>query len=164
MKKTNTVRSLALSKLRYNKSRTMLTGIAVMLTTMLLMAIGTVGTAALDMNRQMYALADYHARFRGLTPDQVSVLSKHIQVEAITTAEVFATIENGKMNGALSYQETLKDARSAVGDDSLHSVALASGHYPEAENEICSSPAFSLSRETSCAHNGWVAITTSGRF
>ena len=142
MKKTNTVRSLALSKLRYNKSRTMLTGIAVMLTTMLLMAIGTVGTAALDMNRQMYALADYHARFRGLTPDQVSVLSKHIQVEAITTAEVFATIENGKMNGALSYQETLKDARSAVGDDSLHSVALASGHYPEAENEICSSPAF----------------------
>ena len=34
MKKTNTVRSLALSKLRYNRSRTMLTGIAIMLTTM----------------------------------------------------------------------------------------------------------------------------------
>lgn len=49
MKKTNTVRSLALSKLRYNKSRTMLTGIAIMLTTMLLMAIGTIGTATLDM-------------------------------------------------------------------------------------------------------------------
>lgn len=109
MKKTNTVRSLALSKLRYNKSRTMLTGIAVMLTTMLLMAIGTIGTGLLDMNRQMYAGAGYHARFSDLTPDQVSVLSKHIQVEAITTAEVFATIENGKMNGALSYQETLKD-------------------------------------------------------
>ena len=74
MKRTNTVRSLALSKLRYNKSRTMLTGIAIMLTTMLLMAIGTVGTGALDMNRQIYAQADYHARFVGLTPDQVDVL------------------------------------------------------------------------------------------
>lgn len=73
MKRTNTVRSLALSKLRYNKSRTMLTGIAIMLTTMLLMAIGTVGTGALDMNRQIYAQADYHARFGGLTPDQVNV-------------------------------------------------------------------------------------------
>ncbi len=142
MKRTNTVRGLALSKLRYNKSRTMLTGIAIMLTTMLLMAIGTVGTAALDMNRQMYALADYHARFGGLTPEQVNVLSKHIQVETITTTEVFASIENGKMNGALSYQETLKDDRSADGDDSLHSVELASGHYPETEDEICSSPAF----------------------
>ncbi len=142
MKRTNTVRSLALSKLRYNKSRTMLTGIAIMLTTMLLMAIGTVGTGALDMNRQIYALADYHARFGGLTPDQVNVLSNHIQVEALSTTEVFADIENGKMNGALSYQETLKDEQPADGGGSLHSVALASGHYPEAENEICSSPAF----------------------
>lgn len=142
MKKTNTVRGLALSKLRYNKSRTLLTGIAIMLTTMLLMAIGTVGTAALDMNRQLYALADYHASFRGLTPDQVTVLTNHIQVEAISTAEVFAIIENGKMNGALSYQETLKDERVTDNGDSFQSAALASGHYPEAENEICSSPAF----------------------
>ena len=111
------------------------------LTTMLLMAIGTVGTAALDMNRQMYALADYHARFGGLTPDQVNVLSNHIQVEALSTTEVFAYIENGKMNGVLSYQETLKNEQPADGGSSL-SVALASGHYPEAENEICSSPAF----------------------
>lgn len=93
MKKTNTVRSLALSKLRYNRSRTMLTGIAIMLTTMLLMAIGTIGTATLDMNRQMYALADYHARFGGLTPDQVNVLSNHIQVEALSTTEALRILK-----------------------------------------------------------------------
>ena len=43
MTRNNTVLGLALSKLRYNKSRTLLTGIAIMLTTMLLTAIGTVG-------------------------------------------------------------------------------------------------------------------------
>lgn len=144
MKKNNTVFGLALSKLRYNKSRTILTGTAIMLTTMLLMAIGTVGVAALNMNRQMYAQSDYHARFGGLTPGQIDILSKHIQVETLTTAEVFADIiyDNGKMNGALSYQETLKDERSTDGDDLLHTVALTSGRYPETEDEICSSPAF----------------------
>lgn len=144
MKKNNTVFGLALSKLRYNKSRTILTGTAIMLTTMLLMAIGTVGVAALNMNRQMYAQSDYHARFGGLTPGQIDILSKHIQVETLTTAEVFADIiyDNGKMTGALSYQETLKDERSTDGDDLLHTVALTSGRYPETEDEICSSPAF----------------------
>lgn len=142
MKKTNTVRGLALSKLRYNKSRTILTGIAIMLTTMLLMAIGTIGMAMLDMNRQMYAEADYHASFADLTPDQVDILSRHIQVEAMSTAEAFADIVNGKMNGALAYRETIKDTRTTDEEDAFHSVYLESGHYPEAEDEIASSPAF----------------------
>ena len=49
----NMIFRMALSKLRYHKSRTLLTGIAIMLTTMLLMAIGTSGFAMLDMNRQL---------------------------------------------------------------------------------------------------------------
>ncbi|MDE6405880.1 MAG: FtsX-like permease family protein, partial [Lachnospiraceae bacterium] len=140
--KNNTVLCLALSKLRYNRSRTLLTGIAIMLTTMLLMAIGTVGIAVFDMNRQMFSEMDYHATFTGLTADQVNVLSKHINVEAMSTSEIFADIVNGKMNGALSYRETVKDGRITDGDDSSDSRELASGHYPEAENEICSSPIF----------------------
>ncbi|MDE6602660.1 MAG: FtsX-like permease family protein [Lachnospiraceae bacterium] len=140
--KNNTVLCLALSKLRYNRSRTLLTGIAIMLTTMLLMAIGTVGIAVFDMNRQMFSEMDYHATFTGLTADQVNVLSKHINVEAMSTSEIFADIVNGKMNGVLSYRETVKDGRITDGDDSSDSRELASGHYPEAENEICSSPIF----------------------
>lgn len=142
MKRNNTVFHLALSKLRYNKSRTILTGVAIMLTTMLLMAIGTIGVTVLDMNRQMYADADYHATFNDLTPDQITVLSNHIQVETLSVTEVFADIVNGKMNGALSYRETVKDERSPEVGDSFHSQQLDSGHYPEAEDEICSSPVF----------------------
>lgn len=102
MRKTDTVFHLAWQRLRYNKSRTLLTGIAILLTTMLLTAIGTIGVAILDMNRQIYSLSDYHASFNGLTPDQVQTLSSHIRVEALSTSEVFADISNGKMNGALT--------------------------------------------------------------
>ena len=141
MKKNNTVLSLALSKLRYNKSRTLLTGIAIMLTTMLLTAIGTVGVATFDMNRQIYALSDYHASFSGLTPEQVQILSSHIQVEALSTNETFADIINGKMNGVLYSEETLRDDRADT-DSGKHAQEPAEGHYPAAEDEICSSPVF----------------------
>ncbi|MDE7247319.1 MAG: hypothetical protein K2N43_05485, partial [Lachnospiraceae bacterium] len=142
MKKTNTVFTLAISRLRFHKSRTLLTGIAIMLTTMLLTAIGTVGIATFDMNRQMYSTEDYHAIFKRLTTDQVNILSKHINVEAMNTSEVFADIVNGKMNGVLIYQETLKDERPANEGSVFSPQKAESGYYPEAEDEICSSPAF----------------------
>ena len=141
MTRNNTVLGLALSKLRYNKSRTLLTGIAIMLTTMLLTAIGTVGVATFDMNRQIYALSDYHASFSGLTPEQVQILSSHIQVEALSTNETFADISIGKMNGVLYSEETLRDDRADT-DSGMHAQEPAEGHYPEAEDEICSSPIF----------------------
>lgn len=142
MRKTNTIQNLALQRLRYNKSRTLLTGIAILLTTMLLMAIGTVGVAALDMNRQIYSLSDYHASFNELTPEQVEILSSHLRVEALDTSETFADIINGKMNGVLTYTDVLRDDRTETTDNSTHGLALEEGHYPEAEDEICSSPIF----------------------
>lgn len=142
MKRNNTVLGLALSNLRYNRSRTLLTGIAIMLTTMLLAAIGTVGVASFDMNRQIYSLSDYHASFNGLTPEQVQILSSHIQVEALSTSETFADIINGKMNGVLYYTDTLRDDRTDPTDSGMHPQEPAEGHYPEAEDEICSSPVF----------------------
>lgn len=142
MKKTNTVFTLAASRLRYNRSRTLLTGIAIMLTAMLLMAIGTVGVAMFNMNLLMYSDLNYHASFNDLTADQVTVLSKHINVETLSTAEVFADIVNGKMNGALAYRETIKDERPTNDGAVFNSQGIESGRYPEAENEICSSPVF----------------------
>ena len=108
MKKT--VFRLAFSKLRYHKSRTLLTGISIMLTTMLLMAIGTTGIGSIDMSRQLaVAQSNYHAAFRLTQPEQLSILSKHINVESLNTIEPFAQIIYGKMNGTLSLSETVKD-------------------------------------------------------
>lgn len=142
MRKTNTVFTLAISRLRFHKSRTLLTGIAVMLTTMLLTAIGTVGIASFNMNRQAVLGSDYHAIFDGLTADQADILSKHINVEAMSTTEIFADIVNGKMNGVLIYRETVRDDRLTDNDSVLGPLQMESGHYPEAEDEICSSPVF----------------------
>lgn len=142
MKKTNTIFTLAVSRLRFHKSRTLLTGIAIMLTTMLLTSIGTVGIATLNMNRQAIAESDYHATFDGLTASQTDILSKHINVETMSTTEIFADIVNGKMNGVLIYQEIVKDDRSTDNDSILSPLKIESGHCPEAEDEICSSPAF----------------------
>lgn len=142
MRKTNTVFTLAISRLRFHKSRTLLTGIAVMLTTMLLTAIGTVGIASFNMNRQAVLGSDYHAIFDGLTADQADILSKHINVEAMSTTEILADIVNGKMNGVLIYRETVRDDRLTDNDSVLGPLQMESGHYPEAEDEICSSPVF----------------------
>lgn len=128
---------LALSKLRYHKSRTLLTGIAIMLTTMLLTAIGTSAIALLDMNRQLVvAQTNYHAAFGLTEPEQLSVLSKHINVESLNSTENFAQIINGKMNGYLNYYETIKDGIY------FSNLELTEGHYPEQADEICSSPVF----------------------
>lgn len=133
----NMIFRMALSKLRYHKSRTLLTGIAIMLTTMLLMAIGTSGFAMLDMNRQLaLAQSNYHAVFRLEEPGQLPVLSKHIQVESLTTIESFAQIINGKMNGSLNYYEPVKDGIY------FSNLELTEGHFPEKEDEICSLPSF----------------------
>lgn len=117
MQKTDTVFNLALQRLRYNKSRTLLTGIAILLTTILLTAIGTTGVAILDMNRQIYSLSDYHTSFNELTPEQVEILSSHIRVEALDTSETFADIINGKMNGVLTYTDILRDDRAETADN-----------------------------------------------
>ncbi|MCM1266889.1 MAG: ABC transporter permease [Bacteroidales bacterium] len=140
-KKSNTITALAFSRLRFQKSRTLLTGIAIMLTTMLLTAIGTVGLAAIDMNRQVYAQSDYHATFSPCTAEQIAVLSKHLDVETMTTREVFANLVNGKMNGVLTYQNAIKDDR-ADASENFGVWAPAEGHAPEAADEICSTPAF----------------------
>lgn len=159
MRKSNTVFHLAVQRLRYHRSRTLLTGIAILLTTMLLTAIGTVAVAMLDMNRQMASASDYHAVFMNLTPDQSAVLSHHIQVEALSTTEKFADIQNGKMNGALIYQESIRDDRYADREEGPMAPQLASGHYPEAEDEICSSPTFFRRIGTEPAVGGKVTLS-----
>ena len=134
--------AIPVSRVRLLWKRSLLTGIAIMLTTMLLTAIGTVGIATFDMNRQMYSTEDYHAIFKRLTTDQVNILSKHINVEAMNTTEIFADIANGKMNGVLIYQETLKDERPANESSVFNLQKAESGYYPQAGEEQISSSAW----------------------
>ena len=131
------ITSLAGSRIRYNKSRTILTAIAIMLTTTLLMALGTSAVGLRDFQTQQAAsVSNIHATFNQLTAEQVSKLKNHVDVEALDTNEIFASVENGKMNGFLTYGEEMKSGiYYGVG-------ALTEGRYAEEADEICGSKAF----------------------
>lgn len=91
----------------------------------------------LDMNRQLaLSQSNYHASFRLTQPQQLSILTKHINVESLDTIETFAQIVNGKMNGSLNFYKTIKDGIY------FSNLELTEGHFPEKEDEICSAPAF----------------------
>ena len=131
------IKTLAASRLRYNRSRTILTAVAVMLTAALLMGLGTTVTGLLDYQRQQAsAESNIHAGFRNLTEDQVKVLSKHTDVEAVKTSQIAATLEYGKMNGFLiSVNDVKPGIRQSTGN-------IIKGHMAENENEICGGESF----------------------
>lgn len=125
------ITSLAKSRIRYNKSRTLLTAMAIMLTTTLLMALGTSAVGLFDFNKQeANSQSNEHGRYSALTEEQVSKLVNHVDVESLETYEVFATVEHGKMNGVLTCQKSVKGEIShGVGE-------LVEGDYAREADEI----------------------------
>lgn len=129
--------SLAGKRIKYNRSRTLLTIIAITLTTMLLMALGTSAVGLLDFNKQQAsANSNAHATIRGLTGEQVEKLSNHADVESLETNEIFATIEYDRMNGFLTFTDEIKDGITyGTGE-------IIEGEAAEKPNEIVGSRAF----------------------
>lgn len=132
-----TIRLLAKSRIKYNKSRTVLTFIAIMLTTTLLMGLGTSAFGLFNMQKQnAVTVSNVHASISDITYEQAQTLKNHFDVEAVEINEIFATVEYEKMTGYLGYGEVLKEGiYYNVGN-------LVEGHKPEAENEICGPKAF----------------------
>ncbi len=149
----HTIRSLAKSRLTYNKSRSVLTGTAIMLTTMLLTGLATGGLGAFDISRrQAVAQGNYHAVFEGLSERQLDKLSHHLDVEALEATMNFAAIVYDKMDGHLSYTTTYKEGI-------YHGTgSLTAGHFPEAADDICGSPAFFERMDTDAVIGGKITI------
>ncbi|MBD5519888.1 MAG: FtsX-like permease family protein [Lachnospiraceae bacterium] len=104
------INTLAVSRIKYNRSRTILTVISIMLTTVLLMGLGTSAVAIVDINRQQAVFSgNTHARLLRLNEEQVMMLSSHMDVEALRISNTFATVEYEKMNGVLTFSKDLKE-------------------------------------------------------
>ncbi|MGI5824928.1 MAG: FtsX-like permease family protein [Bacillota bacterium] len=131
------IRKLAESRIKYNKSRTCLTVIAIMLTTVLLAGLGTSAVGLLDMQRQQAAAtSNVHATFRHLDEEQISALANHVDLEAAEAGGIVADINYEKMNGYLTYNRVLKEGLEyGVGN-------VTEGHLPEKADEIASSVPF----------------------
>lgn len=132
-----TITKLAISRIQYNKSRTILTAVSIMLTTVLLMGIATSAVGLLDMNRQQaVANGNLHASFSDLSISQIEILQNHMNVEAIDIGEQFATVEYGKMNGALTYHGQVKPGIY------YRTGNVIEGHEAVGIDEICGPKAF----------------------
>lgn len=130
------ITALAQSRIRHNRNRIILTVIAITFTTMLLMALGTCTVGLWNLERQIAeAAGNQHAVFSGLTETQVTQLENHMDVKAMESHELFASVEYGKMNGYLQYQAVLKEGIT-------HEVGnLIEGRKALSSDEICSSKA-----------------------
>ena len=133
----STIKTLAVSRIKYNKSRTILTAIAMILTTTLLMGIGTCAVGLFDITKQQASSENnIHASFSELNAEQVNKLKNHMDVESLEILEVFAAVEYEKMNGFLNYGAQLKGSI-------YHRLGnLTEGHEAAAVDEICGPPAF----------------------
>lgn len=133
----STIKTLAVSRIKYNKSRTILTAIAMILTTTLLMGVGICAVGLFDMTKQQASSENnIHASLSELSAEQVNKLKNHMDVESLEISEVFATVEYEKMNGFLNYGAQLKGGI-------YHRLGnLTEGHEAAAVDEICGPPAF----------------------
>ncbi|MBD5444985.1 MAG: FtsX-like permease family protein [Lachnospiraceae bacterium] len=131
------INTLAVSRIKYNKSRTILTVISIMLTTVLLMGLGTSAVALVDINRQQAVFSgNTHARLLSLSEEQVMMLSSHMDVEALRIRNTFATVEYEKMNGILTFSKDLKEGiYQGIGN-------IIEGRAAESADEIYGPSAF----------------------
>lgn len=126
---------LAISRLKYNKGRSILTIVAVALMTTLLMSIGS--SALTVIWHQQLEIEEnarnYHAAFKGSTADQVFILENHTDVESLSTRENVASIELPKLNAFLNFDSLKKG--------SIDQIQLADGKMPVEADEIAGPPA-----------------------
>ena len=105
-----TIYHLAISRLKYNKGRSLLTIVAITLMTTLLMSIGS--SALTIIRHQQLEIAEnarnYHAAFKGTTTDQIFILENHTDVESLSTRESVASIELPKLNAFLNFDSIRK--------------------------------------------------------
>lgn len=81
----NTVNRAAFANLKQNKGKNILIGFAVVLTTMLLLAILTIGFGSLDMENAYIkeTYPNFHAMYRGVDMDTAKELEKRQDVESV---------------------------------------------------------------------------------
>ena len=130
-----TIYHLAISRLKYNKGRSLLTIVAITLMTTLLMSIGS--SALTVIRHQQLEIAEnarnYHAAFKGTTTDQIFILENHTDVESLSTRESVASIELPKLNAFLNFDSIRKG--------SIDQIQLADGKMPAEVDEIAGPPA-----------------------
>lgn len=124
------VAKIALSNMKYHKSKNVLTGIAIFLTTLLLFLVPTMGMDLINSQKaavnELYPT--WHALFRNVSEDTAAKLASHHLVERYGLRSDLGYVASDDANIAMMYM----DAQAI----DMNKAELAEGRLPEAENEI----------------------------
>jgi putative ABC transport system permease protein len=126
----NTITRLAIGSVKENKSRSILIGISIFLTTVLLTMIGTCGYGIIKSNLQNAEVlyGEYYATYSGVTEKQLEAMKIHAQFVNVGKTSMVASIDNDKADMYLSFMDDI-----AV---QLSHSSLVEGYYPKEKYEI----------------------------
>lgn len=126
----NTVTRTALANIRQNKSRNTLSGIAIILTTLLIFLVLTIGWDSLSIRfagvNAYYPT--YHCMFRQVPQKNADALKSHADIETLGLRADFGEI----VNKDSSILMIAMDSEALT----LNKIELEKGNFPEKENEI----------------------------
>lgn len=131
----NMVHKIAFDNMKYYKSKNILIGIAIFLTTVLLFVIPTMGKNLIDAQHAMVNeyYPQWHALYRDVNQEMVNALSVHndIGTFGLRSDVGFLVVENEQFKG-IDVSMMYLDENGAM----LYKQELSSGRYPQKENEI----------------------------
>lgn len=124
------VARIALSNMKYHKSKNILTGIAIFLTTLLLFLVPTMGMDLINSQKAAVGALypTWHALFRNVPEDTVTKLTSHHLVERWGLRSDVGYIATDDAKITMMYMDV-----QAV---EMYKLELLEGSLPEAENEI----------------------------
>lgn len=133
----NTITKLAGSNIKGDRTRSILVAFSIIMTTMLLTAIASVGYGIIQMNRvnagEWYG--SYYGYMRSVSDEQIVEMSRHREFTEIGKAAYFGTVDMDRD----SYLVWADDEAAKMNNAELD---VAEGRYPQAENEIAAQYAF----------------------
>lgn len=124
------VTEIALANMKYHKSKNILTGIAIFLTTLLLFLVPTIGMDLINSQKaavnELYPT--WHALFRNVSEDTATKIASHHLVEKYGLRSDLGYVAADDANIAMIYL----DAQAVE----MYKLDISEGRLPEAENEI----------------------------
>ena len=124
------VTEIAVANMKYHKSKNILTGIAIFLTTLLLFLVPTIGMDLIDCQKAAIneVYPTWHALYRNVSEDTAKRLSSHHMIESFGLRSDLGYIAADDANIAMMYM----DAQAVE----MYQLKLSEGRLPEEENEI----------------------------
>lgn len=126
----NTVTKTAWANMKKNKSRNILTGIAIALTSILIVAVLSVGNGMIKI--QFAAVNNiyptFHTMYRQVSKENTEKLKKHADIEQIGVREDMGIIKKDNTETLLIYMDNMASKQIKQ--------KLESGNWPKSKNEI----------------------------